>query len=129
MWEEVGKRVRFIRKEHLKMSVEIFAEKLGTTRSVINNIEFTRLANPEQKMYLYKLICVEFGINEQWLLNGKGEMLLEPKKIKNTYMGKPITETEKQLICAYFNIDIETRKKLIYPLMRNLLKDYVDTDR
>ena len=32
------------------------------------------LARPDQKLSLYKLICSEFNISEEWLLNGTGDM-------------------------------------------------------
>lgn len=71
---EVYERIRFLRKNTLKMSQEVFAERLGVSRSVIKNIELNALARPDQKLSLYKLICSEFNINEEWLLNGAGDM-------------------------------------------------------
>lgn len=71
---EVYERIRFLRKNTLKMSQEAFAECLGVSRSVIKNIELNALARPDQKLSLYKLICSEFNISEEWLLNGIGEM-------------------------------------------------------
>lgn len=71
---EVYERIRFLRKNTLKMSQEVFAERLGVSRSVIKNIELNALARPDQKLSLYKLICSEFNISEEWLLNGTGEM-------------------------------------------------------
>ena len=71
---EVYERIRILRKEVLKMSQEVFAEHLGVSRSVIKNIELNALARPEQKLSLYKLICSEFNVNEEWLLNGTGDM-------------------------------------------------------
>lgn len=71
---EVYERIRFLRKNTLKMSQEVFAECLGVSRSVIKNIELNALARPDQKLSLYKLICSEFNISEEWLLNGTGEM-------------------------------------------------------
>lgn len=71
---EVYERIRFLRKNTLKMSQEAFAERLGVSRSVIKNIELNALARPDQKLSLYKLICSEFGVNEEWLLNGTGDM-------------------------------------------------------
>lgn len=71
---EVYERIRILRKEVLKMSQEAFAERLGVSRSVIKNIELNALARPDQKLSLYKLICSEFNINEEWLLNGAGDM-------------------------------------------------------
>lgn len=71
---EVYERIRILRKEVLKMSQEAFAEHLGVSRSVIKNIELNALARPDQKLSLYKLICSEFNISEEWLLNGTGDM-------------------------------------------------------
>ena len=71
---EVYERIRFLRKNTLKMSQEVFAERLGVSRSVIKNIELNALARPDQKLSLYKLICSEFNISEEWLLNGTGDM-------------------------------------------------------
>lgn len=71
---EVYERIRFLRKDTLKMSQTAFGEQLGVNRDVINNIENNRLSKPDQKLSLYKLICSEFNISEEWLLNGTGDM-------------------------------------------------------
>ena len=71
---EIYERMRELRKKHLKMSMEVFGKRLGVSRDTINNIELNRLARPDQKMSLYKLICSEFGVSEEWLLNGTGDM-------------------------------------------------------
>lgn len=71
---EIHERIKELRKKHLKMSQTAFGERLGVSRSVINNIELNVLARPEQKLSLYKLICSEFNISEEWLLNGTGDM-------------------------------------------------------
>lgn len=74
---EVYERIKELRKEHLKLSQAAFGERLGVNRDVINNIENNRLSKPEQKLSLMKLICKEFQVNEDWLLNGNGEMFEE----------------------------------------------------
>ena len=71
---EIYEKIRELRKKHLKMSMEVFGKRLGVSRDTINNIELNRLARPDQKMSLYKLICSEFGVSEEWLLNGTGDM-------------------------------------------------------
>lgn len=71
---EIHERIKELRKKHLKMSQTAFGERLGVSRSVINNIELNVLARPDQKLSLYKLICSEFNISEEWLLNGTGDM-------------------------------------------------------
>ena len=71
---EVYERIRLLRKKHLKMSMDAFGKRLGVSLDVISNIENNRLARPEQKLSLYKLICSEFNISEDWLLNGVGDI-------------------------------------------------------
>lgn len=71
---EVYERIKELRKNTLKMSQAAFGERLGVNRDVINNIENNRLSRPEQKLSLLKLICKEFSVSEEWLLNGTGEM-------------------------------------------------------
>ena len=67
---EIYERIRELRKKHLNMSMEVFGNRLGVSRDTINNIELNRLKKPDQKLSLYKLICSEFNVREEWLLNG-----------------------------------------------------------
>ena len=71
---ETYERIRELRKKYLKLSMESFGNRLGVSRDTINNIELNRLKKPEQKLSLYKLICSEFNVSEEWLLNGTGDM-------------------------------------------------------
>ena len=52
----------------------------GVSESVIVNVEYDRLKRPEQKEALYKLICQEFDINEEWLRTGQGAIKVELSK-------------------------------------------------
>lgn len=52
---EMHDRIRELRKNHLNLSQEAFGERLGVSRSVINNIERNALARPEQKLSLIRL--------------------------------------------------------------------------
>lgn len=65
----IGDRIESLRK-NLGMSRRVFGECLGVSESVIVNIEYERLRRPEQKESLYKLICKEFHIREEWLKEG-----------------------------------------------------------
>ena len=73
---ELHERIRFLRKDTLKMSMDAFGKQLGVSRDTINNIERNRLARPEQKLSLLKLMCKEFNVSEKWLLDGEGEMFV-----------------------------------------------------
>lgn len=72
---EINERIRELRKS-LNMSQTEFAKQLGTTRDVIGNIEYDRLKRPDQKESLYKLICKEFNVRDEWLRTGNGEMFV-----------------------------------------------------
>ena len=73
---ELHERIRFLRKDTLKMSMDAFGKQLGVSRDTINNIERNRLARPEQKLSLLKLMCKEFNVSEKWLLDSEGEMFV-----------------------------------------------------
>ena len=75
---EMHDRIRELRKNHLHLSQTAFGERLGVSRSVINNIELNALARPDQKLSLIKLMCKEFSVSEDWLLNGTERMFIEP---------------------------------------------------
>jgi transcriptional regulator with XRE-family HTH domain len=49
-----------------------------------------------------KLICLEFGINEEWLLNGKGEMLKSGE----------LTHEEKELLEVFDKLEPNGKKEV-----------------
>lgn len=51
--------------------MEKFGKQIGITKSSVSMLESGRNAPSEQTI---KLICFEFGINENWLRTGEGEM-------------------------------------------------------
>ena len=92
------------------MSQTVFGERLGVNRDVINNIENNRLARPEQKMSLYKLICSEFNVSEDWLLNGTGEMFADDKAEYSTLIDQIMTgenEFAKNIFKTFATFDTE----------------------
>ena len=54
---EMHDRIKALRKNYLNLSQEAFGQRLGVSRSVINNIERNALARPEQKLSLIRLMC------------------------------------------------------------------------
>lgn len=58
-------------RKHLKLTTEMFGEKLGIASSTITNIETGR-RNPSNQ--LITSICREYNVNETWLRTGEGEM-------------------------------------------------------
>ena len=112
---EIYERIRILRKKYLKMSMKSFGEQLCVSRDTINNIELNRLARPEQKMSLYKLICSEFNVNEEWLLTGNGEIFVEPDTFSLDEFAKArgATDLELEIMKAYFELDVDIRKAVV----------------
>ncbi len=112
---EMYERIKDLRKNHLKLSQEAFGGRLGVSRSVINNIERNALARPDQKLSLIKLICKEFSVSEDWLLNGNEPMFLEPDtfSLDDFVKQRGATELELQIVKLYFDLDADTRKTLV----------------
>jgi len=99
----ISERVKELRNNYLHLSQNAFGERVGVSRDVINNIELNRLARPEQKTSLLKLICKEFNVNEEWLLNGQGPVLIEddiPQIIEFAEQ-QGATDLEMRFIKAY----------------------------
>lgn len=111
---EMHDRIRDLRKNYLHMSQAAFGSKLGVNRDVINNIENNRLAKPEQKLSLIKLMCREFSVNEEWLLHGSMPMFVTPDTFNlDQYLKeKGCTALEMEIVKAYFELDAATRQKI-----------------
>ena len=69
----VGERVRYLRKEALKMTLEQFGERLGVKKNTLSTIENDKGNLTEQ---MRRSICREFNISEEWLLTGEGDVFL-----------------------------------------------------
>ena len=67
----IGERIKQIR-ERSDITQNDLAELIGTSRSVVANIENNRV---EPREWFIKSICREFLINENWLLTGEGDII------------------------------------------------------
>ena len=66
----INERIKEIRRSS-GLSQTDFAERLGTTRGVITNLEGEKTSPNDP---FIKLICREFNVNEDWLRTGEVEM-------------------------------------------------------
>ena len=71
-------RIKRLRLE-LGLSQEEFGNRLGVGRGAITNIELNKV---EPKPLFVSLICREFGVREEWLRTGEGQMLEEVPESK-----------------------------------------------
>ena len=69
----IGERIRIVRSKTLgrKISMASFADKIGVTSGAVSQWENNQ-KTPSNSVIV--LICKEFGINEEWLRNGTGDM-------------------------------------------------------
>lgn len=112
---EMHERIKELRKNHLNLSQEAFGERLGVSRSVINNIERNALARPDQKLSLVKLMCKEFNVNEEWILNGAEPMFAQTDTFSLDRFAKErgMDEQDLKILKLYFSIDPKKRHDAI----------------
>lgn len=67
----LNERVKILRKA-LGLTQDAFAEQLGVSRAVINNLERGVLRNSNSVVPIVKLAASKFSVSEDWLFNGSG---------------------------------------------------------
>ncbi len=67
----IGERIKIVRNK-VQLTQAMFGETVGVSHSHISKMESDK-EFPSNT--LVKLICIKFGINEEWLNTGKGEMI------------------------------------------------------
>lgn len=72
----MNERIKELRKEYLKLTMEKFGERLGVGKTAISNIENGNRNVTEQ---MFKSICREFNVSEDWLRDGTGEPFVIPE--------------------------------------------------
>ncbi|MCI6659535.1 MAG: helix-turn-helix transcriptional regulator [Peptoniphilaceae bacterium] len=107
----MNERVRQLR-HALGLSGEKFGAKLGIQRNAISLIETGKNRLSEQNILA---ICREYGVNENWLRTGEGEMFLSTDELSLDEMADAAhaDPLEIQIVKAYFSIDPEIRKQAL----------------
>jgi transcriptional regulator with XRE-family HTH domain len=114
-------RFRTVRKQ-LGLSQTAFAEKLGITRDVINNIENSRV---EPSELVIRVVCSTFGVDYDWLKNGQGNMYPTDEDAVLAALDDLMTgenEETKALIRALARMD-EKELAVINKLIRTLKEE------
>lgn len=106
-----------------------FASRIGLTKNFVSLIE-TGKREPSDRTI--KDVCREFGINEEWLKNGDGEMKI--KLTRSAEIAQLTTDLLKnkdsfktKLIMTIAKLDIE-EMKLLERIARKLLKEEKEND-
>lgn len=107
-----GERIRDVRK-FLGLTLEKFGEKLGVGKAAISKLEKDERNLTDQ---MAKSICREFGINEEWLRTGSGEMRIpvedEAAAAVSDLVEKsnPLYDIIKGIMIAYQKLDGPSRE-------------------
>lgn len=107
-----GERVREVRKS-LGLTLEKFGEKIGMKKNSVSQIENGKNNVTDANI---KSICREFGINEEWLRTGSGEMRIpvedEAAAAVSDLVEKsnPLYDIIKGIMIAYQKLDSPSRE-------------------
>lgn len=116
----MNERIKELRK-HLGLTLEKFGERIGVTKMTISRIENGKNAITEQ---MFKSVCREFNVSEEWLRNGTGSMFVKDNDISlNEFFKKnEATDLEIKLTKSYFSLDKEFRHSIMEHL-KNFFSD------
>jgi transcriptional regulator with XRE-family HTH domain len=119
----VGDNIKYLRKSVLKMTRDEFGERIGISAGVLNNIERNRLAKPEQKEPLYRLICKTFGVSYQWLMTGEGGWEEGGGSLADRLAAEHgLSETGRKVLECYLRLD-EGRRLVMDRFLEELAAD------
>jgi len=109
-----GDRIKLIRKD-AGLTLEKFGERLGVGKTAISKLENNERSLTDQ---MAKSIYREYGVNEEWLKTGEGEMF-EPRtrsEIIAQFAGELMKEEDssfrKQLVEVLAELDLQEWKLL-----------------
>ncbi|WP_075679168.1 helix-turn-helix domain-containing protein [Roseburia sp. 831b] len=110
----MGERIKELRKT-LDLTMERFGEIIGVSKSSISNIEN---GNRNLTERMFKDICREFDVREEWLRTGEGEMFKELSRSEKiaVFLTDILKDEDdsfrKQFIEAFSELDLNDWKVL-----------------
>lgn len=104
-------RIRKIRR-YLDLTQQEFADRIGIKRGAIANYE---LGRNEPVDSVVSLICREYGVNEEWLRTGAGEMFEPDSNDELEALAKKydLSNADQVLIEKYVNLKPGSREAII----------------
>lgn len=114
----MNERIRKLRKQ-LNLTMEKFGQKLGVKKNTVSQWESGANSLTDQ---MFKSICREFNVNEEWLRNGTGEMLKPAPSDELDMLAYKyhLSEADYVMIEKFVSLRPETRQAVF-----NYMKDVV----
>lgn len=113
---EVHERIRYLRKDVLKLTQQEFSDSLKISRSNMGNIETGRIAVTDRVLLD---ICDTYNIHIEWLKNGVGDIFVP--KTKNQAITDFLGDVIKD--------DDSFKKRLVESLVKFEPEDWKDLER
>ncbi len=109
---ETYERIKFLRKNELKVTQDVFAAKISISRSNLGNIETGKVGVTDRVL---TDICKAYGVNREWLENGTGEMFDEslPSSIDQLAIEYKLSKEEVRFLSNYLSLPQELRSSAI----------------
>lgn len=114
-------RIKELRKA-LNLSQIEFAARLGISRGNIAAYEVGKNAPSDA---VIELICRTFSVSRQWLLQGEGEMFIQPDEfsLDEFLKERDASQLEIAIVRAYFELDPDLRRLVLKQFKANLERD------
>jgi transcriptional regulator with XRE-family HTH domain len=109
--ESINNRLSALRK-HLGLNQTKFAQRIGVTSQHISMFEAGKANFSETTI---NLICLTFGVREEWLREGEGEMFNPPSPEPPAPViidGRKLEPDEKEMLDIYEKLVPETQKEI-----------------
>ena len=128
-----NQRIKYFRTEISKndkgknYSQRQFAEKLGVSHGVINNIESNLV---EAKDHIIKLISQTFDVNEDWLRNGTEPIFKEKENdaLKEIFKQYGLSEFMQDIAIRYLNLD-EKEQEAFEIFIKGMMKEIPEKNK
>lgn len=116
----MNERIKELRKA-LGLTLEKFGERLGVSRAALSNIENGNRSVTDQ---MFKSVCREFSVNEEWLRTGEGNMFLIPDDEDAALVSEVLENPDVKFYQMMLNM-VRTYKQLS-PESKKVVEDFID---
>ena len=118
----LNERIKYLRKDILHLTQVEFGKKIGIACTTVTGWEKRNMKPSETAL---KMICSEFNVNYNWLIDGDGDIFIEDDNstielLKRDYN---LRDVEVRLIEEFLKLDENERDVLINYLERVIGKD------
>lgn len=116
----IGERIRILRtSDTIKLTLEKFGERLGVKKNTVSQWESNTNKLPDQ---MFKAICREFNVSEEWLRNGTGDMFVIPEDEDAALVSELLEDPDNAFYRSVLNL-VKTYKQ-VSPASQKVLEEF-----